>query len=787
MQGERGWFTRPFSPADSLLAVVPDLQSPEPVERPAKRRKDSDEHFRVPLPSQSRSHPHRPTAPSPLASSASSTTFEQLSIRSVAKSEVKDEDDWSGGSTSYDEASTSSRARAPSPDDRQRIKREIKAELAEEEERALLYRSRVNAARGEPDRRKERAPSLENRLKKEEPVDDDDSLSFLSTDDADSRATSAVPYFLDDDRGASATPSDAGTSRSTLFLEEEQPARDYGMDPAEIAPRKHVERDYSTSEEEDAAQGQLSSDSDRYQPSELTEGTPMPMDDDDASTVATDEGAAGRRRNGLTKRQPKKRKKVRQKAKTKKQVEADALNFLEGMDLPAPNYRPLDVKARLANELAKATAVFPRQGRVEPVVVPPPRPPSESENGAVKGRTSRSASRASNGTGALALDGKSLSGGVDGGAGRQASPADSLEEYVDEQEDPETIFQPKFEDIDLLQNQAYFENPTRQGAVNRWITLLEKDSEPLPPAFSHPLVTADCATLERLGIVVTQDLVRSRDFQDDSTEVLISHRPSTGVCALLWRDLMDSAHAERHRAAAGEGRRCCCPLWVPPNRREWDEELAALEKKYEIGAGELGEVLDMTFRRSENSVALEEDELLKLIYQNNWLWYSQVVQLALTRRAYSSVTSRSISDALHDYQSQMSDVFQQERRRLQRRRDQGAHAARERGGLSNIEFHQDLLAFEAKAQEELENLETLRKRLDSAREADQAAGGDDIDYDDAASVATFATDGPARAAQAFGNVDDWREKRFDPVRLKTPQGWSLVEAYRARDNAAGRA
>ncbi|PRQ77099.1 hypothetical protein AAT19DRAFT_12517 [Rhodotorula toruloides] len=403
MQGERGWFTRPFSPADSLLSVVPDSQSPEPIERPAKRRKDSDEHFRVPLPPQSKPHPHRPSAPSPLASSASSTTLEQLSIRSVPKSEVKDEDDWSGGSTSYDEGSTSSRARAPSPDDKQRIKREIKAELAEEEERALLYRSRVNAARNKPDRRKERAPPLENRLKKEEPVDDDDRLSFLSTDADDSRATSAAPHFLDDDRAASATPSDAGTSRSTLFLEEEQLARDYGMDRAEATPRKHVERDYSTSEEEDAAQGQLSSNSDEYE-SELTEGTPMPMDDDDASTAATDQGTAGRRRNGLTKRQPKKRKKVRQKAKTKKQVEADALNFLEGMDLPAPNYRPLDVKARLANELAKATAVFPRQGRVEPVDVPPPRLASEAEDDAVKNSqdpTSRSASRASNGAGAL--------------------------------------------------------------------------------------------------------------------------------------------------------------------------------------------------------------------------------------------------------------------------------------------------------------------------------------------------------------------------------------------------
>ncbi|BGP21308.1 hypothetical protein Rt10032_c01g0024 [Rhodotorula toruloides] len=686
--------TRPFSPADSVLSVVPDSQAPEPAERPPKRFKGFDEHFRVPVLRTSRSHPHRPTAPSPLASYASSSIFEQPSVRSVAKSEVKDEEEWSGGTTSHDQSSTSSRARAPSPDDKRRIKREIKAELAEEEERALLYRSRVNAVRSNPDRRKERAPSLENQLKKEEPADDDS---------------------------------------------------------------KHIERDYSTSEEDDAAQGELSNESDEYEPSEPNAGTPMPIDDqDDASAVASVDGTVGRRRNDLTKRQPRKRKKVLQKAKTKKQVEADTLHFLEGIDLPAPKHRPLSVKARLVNELARVTAIFPRQGRVEPVELPPPRrPPSDAGDGAVKDDQdlpSRSASRRADGAPHQNGNGPAARR-ADGASERHESPADSLEEYVD-QDDPEIVFQPKFEEIDLLQNQAYFEKPTRHGAVTRWITLLEKDSGPLPPAFSYPVVSADCTTLESLGITIHHDLVLSRDFQDDSAEVLISHCPSTGVCALLWRDLTDSSHAERHQAAAGEGRRCCCPLWVPQNRREWDEELDVLARKYGLGAQELGEVLDVAFWRRENAVVAEDDDLLEHMYKNNWLWYSQIVQLALIRRAYSSVTSRTISDAILNYQSDLKDCIQQERRRLQRRRDQGAQAARERGRLPNIEFHQDLLAFEAKAQEKLENLAALRERLDSARKADQTTGNDETDCDDAASIATAATYGPARITQTIGNVDN---------------------------------
>lgn len=72
----------------------------------------------------------------------------------------------------------------------------------------------------------------------------------------------------------------------------------------------------------------------------------------------------------------------------------------------------------------------------------------------------------------------------------------------------------------------------------------------------------------------------------------------------------------------------------------------------------------------------------------------------MTRRAYSFVTSRAVSEALFKYETVRSDLFQHERRKLQRRRDQEAQAARERGRLPNIEFHQDLLAFEVKAEEE---------------------------------------------------------------------------------------
>lgn len=127
--------------------------------------------------------------------------------------------------------------------------------------------------------------------------------------------------------------------------------------------------------------------------------------------------------------------------------------------------------------------MFPRQSRVDPVDMPAPQLQSDTADDAVEDdedRLTRSASHGASGV-LRSEEEVQLTQGEDARRHREASPADSLEEYVDEQDDPETVFQPKFENIDLVQIQAYFDQPTREGAVNRWIALLEKDSEPLPP------------------------------------------------------------------------------------------------------------------------------------------------------------------------------------------------------------------------------------------------------------------------------------------------------------------
>lgn len=75
----------------------------------------------------------------------------------------------------------------------------------------------------------------------------------------------------------------------------------------------------------------------------------------------------------------------------------------------------------------------------------------------------------------------------------------------------------------------------------------------------------------------------------------------------------------------------------------------------------------------------------------------------------------------------------------------------------------------------MENLASLRKRLDSARQADADARGDDDD-DDAVSTASVATYGSIRPSGTAVDIDDWREKRFDPPPLKTPQGRDFIKA-----------
>lgn len=68
-----------------------------------------------------------------------------------------------------------------------------------------------------------------------------------------------------------------------------------------------------------------------------------------------------------------------------------------------------------------------------------------------------------------------------GGANRDdGDRCEDLPDYEEEQEAPETMLASQYADVDLLQVQTYFIKPTREGALSRWVAIVERNAEPLP-------------------------------------------------------------------------------------------------------------------------------------------------------------------------------------------------------------------------------------------------------------------------------------------------------------------
>lgn len=157
------------------------------------------------------------------------------------------------------------------------------------------------------------------------------------------------------------------------------------------------------------------------------------------------------------------------------------------MDLPAPEYTPLSVKARLSNALAEQTKNLPLNARVDRVPVRE-RPPSRAITAQPDSASESSDSRAGPSTerndsppvdeSATGDDIAAANGSGPLGA-HAADASDELPDY-EEEEAPEAVLAPKYEDVDLLEVQAYFRKPTRAGALSRWFAIVERDVEALP-------------------------------------------------------------------------------------------------------------------------------------------------------------------------------------------------------------------------------------------------------------------------------------------------------------------
>ncbi|GAA5898230.1 hypothetical protein JCM8208_000189 [Rhodotorula glutinis] len=649
----------PFLSADHSSSVVPDSQSPEP-----------SSHYPPAYP-----HPYAPTydhRPPPASRPPASTSLIPDSLPTSP--------------------SRYTRSRSPSavdPDERKVFKQESRDddEPMPDDERRAIYRSRVNDERRRPARRRERAPSYERAVKTEL---DEHLLDVVGMGGA-WRGHGAhgeaeeegpmlppggarLPAVLRNKRAApTRSPSPSTTSSASA-----------DSDDGITTPRSGTNSLFRPEEEEDDG--------------DVSDGTP--------SEPRPTAPRAGVRGGSLTSK-----KKRKEKKRTKADRERDTLKFLDSLDPPqGPVFRPLSVKQRLINRAAESTAALPPQARVERVEVEPRSPSPTQDDGLGEGGADPAAARPP-------ADGRS---GPLGTSTRAGSPAGSLPDYDEEDEGPEG---PLFaaEDPVLLEEQGYFRRPTKEGAIRRWVVMLDREKRPLPPLFDHAVLASDLAHLRSLPLRLPRALSGSPPSPSLTLPcalTLLRTRPSPETCAALWADLRSPSHAAQHARAdcaaePPEGRGCRCPVWVPPGGRdEWDVERERVEREEGGGVDGLVEVARRVFDLGdEPESARREEDLVGLIYEHNWLWYTQLLDLSRIASHFRLLASPQLVTDLTSHLTYTRGQHAVERGLAQRRLEEDRARARAEGRLADRALMQETELAEHKARDKDCRLADLLARL----------------------------------------------------------------------------
>ncbi|GAA5951769.1 hypothetical protein JCM21900_001069 [Sporobolomyces salmonicolor] len=505
------------------------------------------------------------------------------------------------------------------------FKKEDPFSAAQADHGTLKGASMVNEARPGPSRKRSRAPSIDDfdQVKREEEEEEARLQTLLPESSA---ATASVS---EQQRGDSAAP----FRRLKEYRRMEDQARVHAHNRAfggveeeqERLPDRDLDMQYLTVISTLFNEEGGGSTSPRG--NSMDESTPEVSDEEDdedgggGGAYYKEEACHPSKQARIVKPAPRRRKasKGKRPAKAKPADEADA--FPDTIKLPEPT--PISTKLRLTNQLAHATNFFPPPYRVKPIETTyrpspavrddnPDEPMEDLVDPAAPGGPSQPAAYA--------------------GLARPPSPADSLEEYDDLQDPPEGPFGVE-EEVELAEEQAYWKNPTREGAITRWAMVLHKDSVPLDDALSWETFASDLSSLRNLSFSTSHaDVTLPRNFQTVAAGPLLTHRPSSATCTQLWSDVLDASHAGRH---AQTPRNCWCPLWVPAKRRSWENELKEIAKE-KLKVDDLEEVVERVFEKKR------EEGLVQFAHEMNWLWFDQIFQLARIKQAYRRLASEDL-------------------------------------------------------------------------------------------------------------------------------------------------
>ncbi|KPV78121.1 uncharacterized protein RHOBADRAFT_50630 [Rhodotorula graminis WP1] len=655
-----------FLPTDDSSSVVADSQSPEP----SAYFPTPTFHPRAPIyddgpPAHPRPPASRSLVPDSLAASPSRHT----------------------------------RSRSPSAvdlDERRAFKQELlddhmPDDVMADDERRAVYRSRVNDERRRPGRRRERAPSYERAVKAEL--------------DVAGMGAARRGHVEGEEEGPMLPP---GGARLPTVLRNKRPAPARSSSPSSTSG--------ASDDSDDGITTPRSGTSSLFRPEEDDE-----HGDDSDGTPSGPRPSARRavERGGVVKS----KKKRKEKKRTKADRERDTLNFLDSLDPPqGPVFRPLGVKQRLINRAAESTAALPPQARVERVEIEPrsPSPPQEDHEGVLVG------------AGDVGPGAAWPPGGERSGPSPAGSPAGSLPDYDEEEDGPEVPLV-SIEDPVLLEEQGYFRRPTEEGAIRRWVVMLEREKRPLPPLYDHALLSSDLAYLRTLPLRLPPALSPSPPAPSLALPCalpLLRTRPSPETCAALWADLRSPTHAAQHARADCDaeppsGRGCRCPVWVPPSpggTREWAVERARAGREEGASVEGLVEVARRVFDLdAERDLSAHEMDLVGLVYEHNWLWYTQLLDLSRIATHSRHLASPQLIADLASHLTYTRGQHAVERGLAHRRLEEDRARAREEGRIADRALMQETELAEHKARDEEHRLADLLSRLEVT--LDEQVGG----------------------------------------------------------------
>ncbi|GAA5888746.1 hypothetical protein JCM6882_002834 [Rhodosporidiobolus microsporus] len=770
---------RRFSPSSS---IVPDSQSPEPRQhqappppppfhRDAQSTSSSEGAFRPPaLPSRRRPPP---PPPAPLSDSSVDTSVEPPRIKreaDVDEVKPKKEDvDALLGAAGFGVAPSPrfpGRERSNAPEPSGRIKREIKEEETDDvkikpEPVASMERERTEEE--EARRVREQAPSVAPQAQKEEededewigvrrgrpprpthqqvegaeqaPVAKDSSVQpQASTSGTTNEADEAMQDVdfeggLDDE---AMSPEPRSRIKDSLFLDDDRDRRSL----TSVSPEPHFD-------EEDFEMDSVG------QP----EGTPFEEseeDNDEEDTEYADEDDASQPMRSKKRKKPAApeeaaKKKRRAEQQKEQQTQQQAEDFLATLARPLP--RNAVLKAKITNKIAAETEhLFPFHA-VDAVVVPSPRAASPAADDEKDDKDDVQVQREP--------PPHEAAGPVqDSGA---ALEEDDLPDFEEEQEAPEAFLEPRRKEI-VVEEQAYFAQPTRNGAVSRWVAILGKEAAESKEPYSFTRYEEDRSRLLSLDpplshsaykLVKTAKHELSPDFlflsntKSPAFDLLLSKRPSPATVEQLWTNFLDPDHPAKHRRpdepeTRGTGRGCLCPLFVPEKRPSWPAKRAELEGSG-LDMDDLLEVVEEVFggtreRLTRISVAggvrvKEGEELLEQIYQLNWFWFDQITELASISLCYSNLCDSKVAASLVNHLVARAG---NEQRKVDDLRAAVAWADKVRDSQKGIVLHRELLMTQGRWEREEPELKALLKRI---RDGSETRAETDLGTTTAASIA----------------------------------------------------